>query len=88
MSVTVLVPQQLRSYTAGVATISGKGTSIDTVMNDVDRQYPGIRFRVIDEQGKIRAHMRVFVNGVRARKIQERVSAGAEVHIFGALSGG
>jgi molybdopterin converting factor small subunit len=88
VSVTVHIPQQLRNYTGGKPSVVAKGGSVDDVMSDLDGRYPGIRFRVIDEQGHIRMHMRIFVDGVRSQRISERISSGSEIHILGALSGG
>ncbi len=88
MSITVFIPQQLRSYTSGATTATASGKTVDDALNDLDARFPGIRFRVIDEQGRIREHMRVFVDGERVREIGVPVRAKGEVHIFGALSGG
>ena len=87
-SVTVFVPQQLRNYTSGATRVQVAGATVDEALNDLDKRYPGIRFRVIDEQGRIREHMRVFVDGERVREIGAKVGPKAEVHVFGALSGG
>jgi hypothetical protein len=86
--ITIFIPQQLRSYTAGATTASAKGATVDAALHDLDARFPGIRFRVIDEQGRIREHMRIFVDGERVRTINAQVSARGEVHVFGALSGG
>jgi molybdopterin converting factor small subunit len=55
---------------------------------DLDRQYPGIRFRMIDEQDRIRRHIRVFVNGEQARDLSQSLTETDEVIIVQALSGG
>lgn len=86
--ITVFIPQQLRSYTSGATTATASGNTVDQALNDLDARFPGIRFRVIDEQGRIREHMRIFVDGERVREIGADVNAQGEVHIFGALSGG
>ena len=88
MSVTVFIPQQLRSYTSGATSVRVSGASVDAALADLDARYPGIRFRVIDEQGRIRQHMRIFVDGERVHSIGGGLTARSEVHIFGALSGG
>ncbi len=86
--ITIFIPQQLRSYTSGATTATANGRTVDQALSDLDARFPGIRFRVIDEQGRIREHMRIFVDGERVRDIGVGVSARGEVHIFGALSGG
>ena len=55
---------------------------------DLDRRFPGIRFRVIDEQDGLRPHMRLFVNREDVRTLDAPLGAADEVHIFQALSGG
>lgn len=87
-NLTIFIPQQLRSYTSGATTATANGNTVAQALTDLDTRFPGIRFRVIDEQGRIREHMRIFVDGERVREIAVAVSAKGEVHIFGALSGG
>jgi len=84
----VFVPTQLRGYTAGASEVAAIGATLDAVLVDLDRQFPGIRFRVIDEQDRVRRHILLFVDGERCDDIQAVVRADSEVHILGALSGG
>lgn len=86
--ITVLIPSQLRSYTEGAAQVSAMGASIDAALDDLDARFPGIKFRVIDEQGAVRKHMRLFANGAIARRIDIALKDGDELMIVGALSGG
>lgn len=86
--IRVRIPSQLRSYTDGAAEVEATGASIDAALRDLDARYPGIRFRVIDEQGGVRQHMRLFANGVIARRIDAALADGDELMIVGALSGG
>ena len=58
------------------------------VLLDLDRQYPGIRFRVIDEQDRTRAHMRFFVNGRAVFDLATPLSDADELCLVQALSGG
>ena len=60
----VLVPGPLRSYTNDAAKVSADGATLAEVVGDLELRYPGIRFRIIDEQGRIRQHIKFFVNGV------------------------
>jgi hypothetical protein len=57
------------------------------VLADLDRQFPGLRFRVLDEQERLRPHMRVFV-GVEQEKNLHATVGGREIHLLHALSGG
>jgi molybdopterin converting factor small subunit len=83
----VLIPSALRSYTEkGEA--DALGATLADVLVDLDRQYAGIRFRMIDEQDRIRRHIRIFVNGEQARDLSQPLAATDEVIIVQALSGG
>ena len=55
---------------------------------DLDRRFPGLRFRIIDEQDQVRRHVKVFVNLDSIEDLSTPVSASDELHILGALSGG
>ena len=87
-SITVFVPQQLRNYTGGAREVAATGATVDEALTHLNRRFPGLRFRVVDEQGRIREHMRIFVDGARVREVGAKLTPKAEVHIFGALSGG
>jgi molybdopterin converting factor small subunit len=86
--VRVIVPTQLRSYTAGRAEVTADGATLGDVLVDLDRQFPGFRFRVIDEQDRVRRHVILFVGGQRQDDLGAMIPAGADVQIVGALSGG
>ena len=85
---TVRIASPLRSYTAGSATLSAHGRDLAEVLSCLNERFPGIRFRVIDEQGRIRPHMRLFVNSSEACTLAVKVAAGDTVHLICALSGG
>ena len=84
----VLIPNPLRSYTANAPIVMAAGKTLDELASDLDRRYPGMRFRVIDEQGAIRPHIKFFVNGAQKQSLSEPVSDSDEVMIVCALSGG
>lgn len=84
----VLIPNPLRSYTADAGVVSAHGRTLDELTNDLDRQFPGLRFRIIDEQGSIRRHIRFFVNRQQKHTLAEAVAEDDEVMIVCALSGG
>jgi len=83
----VLIPGALRSYTESSETVAA-GATLSAVLADLDRQYPGIRFRMIDEQDRIRRHIRIFVNGEQVRDLARPLHVTDEVVIVQALSGG
>jgi molybdopterin synthase sulfur carrier subunit len=84
----VLIPNPLRSYTAEAASVSGSGATLDELTLDLDRRYPGMRFRIVDEQRKIRPHIKFFVNGMQQRDLHAALNPADEVMIVCALSGG
>jgi len=84
----VTLPSQLFDYTSGVSDVEASGGSLNEVLLDLDRRYPGIRFRVIDEQERVRRHMVIFVGGARQDDLHAPIPAGASVYVVGALSGG
>jgi sulfur-carrier protein len=83
----VLIPTPLHSYT-GQARVEAHGATLDQLLHDLDRRFPGIRFRVIDEQGGMRPHMRFFVNGEATFDLSLALREHDEVVIVQALSGG
>jgi len=86
--VKVVIPSQLRGYTGGAKEVDATGATLADALADLDRQFPGFRFRVIDEQDRVRQHILIFVGGERCEDVRERIPEGAEVFIAGALSGG
>lgn len=83
----VIIPTQLRSYTR-LAEVHAEGGSLADLLVDLDRQFPGIRFRMINEQDAIREHIRIFVNTDTAESLDYTLHPGDTVRIIGALSGG
>jgi molybdopterin converting factor small subunit len=85
--VNVLIPTPLHSYT-GRRQVEATGCTLATLLADLDRQYPGIRFRMINEQDRMRAHIRFFVNGRQVFDLSHSLQPTDEVLIVQALSGG
>ncbi len=83
----VIIPSPLEEYTRK-REVSAHGATLDAVLRDLDRQYPGIRFRMIDEQDRIRAHMKMFVNKELAATVHKPVNDSDVLLIVAALSGG
>lgn len=84
----VRIPTPLRSYTAGDANVTAQGATVAEVLTDLDRRYPGIRFRVVDEQDRLREHMTVWLDGERCRDLTAPVEHLDELVLMQALSGG
>ena len=86
--VQVLVPSQLTSYTDGATRVAAAGATVGAVLDDLDARFPGLKFRVVDEQDRVRKHMRLFVGQSETRDVARALGPGDELLIFGALSGG
>ena len=84
----VRLPTPLVDYTQNVRDVEGVGETLDGLLRDLDRQYPGIRFRMIDEQDMVRAHIKLFVNGELERSLDTPLTARDTIIIVAALSGG
>lgn len=83
----VLIPTPLTSYTTQ-REVEVRGATLAEVLADLDRQFPGIRFRIIDEQERMRPHMRFFVNRESVFDLSQPLRDDDEVAIVQALSGG
>lgn len=94
--VRVLVPGLLRSYTGGADTVDlavaasteNAGATLADALAVLDARYPGLRFRVVDEQARIRPHIKMFVDGDLTRALTLVLPASSVLMIVGALSGG
>jgi len=93
--VRVRVPTVLQSYTGGAEVFVAVPVlapelppTLGGVLAALDGSYPGIRFRMIDEQGAVRPHIKLFVDQALTRSLTTSIPAGATVMIVGALSGG
>lgn len=84
----VHIPSILRSYTKEKSEIAAEGQTLADLLSVLDRRYPGIRFRIITEQDRIRPHIRVFVNEQQAWDLSVALQPDDQIHIIGALSGG
>ncbi|MBI4290874.1 MAG: MoaD/ThiS family protein [Betaproteobacteria bacterium] len=84
----IFIPSPLRSYCGERQEVEARGATLAEVLADLDRRFPGIRFRMIDEQDAIRRHMRIFVNGTEVRALGVLLRDSDQVMILQALSGG
>jgi molybdopterin synthase sulfur carrier subunit len=91
MPVTVRIPTPLRSITKGSAEVQAKGGSVADVMEDLERQFPGMRERLVDEGGELRRFINIYVNEEDIRFLQGKKTAlkeGDQVSIVPAIAGG
>ena len=84
----VRLPSPLDSYTGGLREVDLAGRDLAEVLAALDARFPGIRFRIVDEQDRVRPHINLFVNTDLERDLARRLSPSDEVMIVAALSGG
>ena len=84
----VRIPTPLRSYTAQESAVEADGATLDELLADLDHRFPGLRFRVVDEQGRLRQHMKIFVEQEPVRDLSMSLVGIDEVTLMQALSGG
>jgi molybdopterin synthase sulfur carrier subunit len=85
----VRIPGLLRSYTAGEEVVDlSTPPTLGEALRALDARFPGLRFRIIDEQDSVRPHIKLFVDGELARDLAAAIPAARELMIVGALSGG
>lgn len=83
----VLIPSALHAYT-GRPWVEAAGGTVGEILDDLERQFPGIRFRMIDEQGSIRRHIRLFYRREMVFDLATPLADDEELMIVQALSGG
>ena len=91
MSVLVRIPTILRSYTGGAAEVTAAEGTLREVIAGLDAAYPGLGGRLLDEAGKLRRFVNVYVGGEDIRfldGLDTPVSDGDEVTILPAVAGG
>jgi molybdopterin converting factor small subunit len=84
----VVLPSPLADYTAHQREVEGHGANLAELLADLDRRYPGIRFRIIDEQDAIRPHIKIFVNRAQVSDLATPLGTRDDVLVVAALSGG
>jgi len=87
-AVKVRLASLLYSYTGGMKVIELEASTVGEAMEVLDRRFPGLAFRVIDEQGRIRPHMNVFLGEEKVSDLRTPIATSGEIYIVGALSGG
>ena len=75
-------------FGVGADEVALSGATLGALLDDLEARYPGTRFRIVDEQGRIRRHMRFFLNGEPIFDLAQSVKPTDEVAMVQALSGG
>jgi len=91
MSVSVRVPTILRTYTQGESEVSADGSTLSEVLESLEASFPGIRARVVDEQGKLRRFVNVYVGNEDVRFVEAldtKTPDGTQVSVIPAVAGG
>ena len=91
MAVRVRIPTPLRSLTKGAADVQVKADTVTDLIEDLERQYPGLRDRLVEENGELRRFINIYVNQEDIRFLQGEktgLKEGDEVVIVPAIAGG
>ena len=91
MAAKIRIPAPLRKLTKDQAVVDSNGATIQDILSDLEKNYPGIKDRICDETGQIRRFVNVFINGedIRFKEgAKTKVDEGAEVSIIPAIAGG
>jgi sulfur-carrier protein len=91
VSVSVRVPTILRTYTDGESEVTANGETLAEVLDDLDASYAGIKGRIVDEDGKLRRFVNVYVGNDDVRfleDLQTKTPDGSQVSVIPAVAGG
>ncbi len=91
MSISVRVPTILRTYTDGASEVSASGDTLAAVLDDLDASYAGIKSRILDDDGKLRRFVNVYVDNDDVRfldQLDTPTPDGAQISVIPAVAGG
>ncbi|HVQ90591.1 MAG TPA: MoaD family protein [Mycobacteriales bacterium] len=91
MAIQVRIPTILRSYTGGEKSVEGKGDSLGVLLDDLDSRHPGLRARLVTEDGALHRFVNIYVNDEDVRftgSLQTALSDGDSVTVLPAVAGG
>ncbi len=89
--VEVILPRALLEYSQGRDTVQLSGDTLAEVLGGLDAEFPGLRARIVDDQGQVRRFVHVFVNGDSVHPTEPKaveLRPGDQVHILPAVAGG
>jgi molybdopterin converting factor small subunit len=82
------IPTPLRKYTHGQRVVETRGATLREMVDAMERDYPGFKFRIVNEQDSLREHIQLFINQSVAPNLDARIQPNDEVRIILAISGG
>jgi molybdopterin converting factor small subunit len=91
VSVSVRIPTILRTYTGGDSEVSADGATLAEVLDNLDVQFSGIKGRILDEDGKLRRFVNVYVGNDDVRFLDDLATAtpdGTQISVIPAVAGG
>lgn len=91
MAVTVRIPTPLQGLTKNQGEVEAKGNTIKELVDDLERQFPGIKERICDDEGTIRRFVNIYLNDEDIRFLDgdsTKVKTGDDVSIIPAIAGG
>lgn len=91
MNIKVRIPQPLQKLTGGKELVEASGTNVNSLIDDLEKNFPGIKDRICDDKGKIRRFINIYINEEDVRFLQgdaTKLKEGDEVSIIPAIAGG
>lgn len=91
MAITVRLPGALRDAVGGDNKVTAAGSTLDEVLADIERRHPGFRSLVVDDDGRLRTYVNVYIGDTDARSsggLAAPVPANAEIMVIPAMAGG
>lgn len=88
---TVRFTYALKRFFPGLQQTPAGGATLHAVIDEMDARYPGLRGYVLDEQGQLRKHVNIFIDGTLIKdktRLSDPFTGSSEIYIMQALSGG
>jgi molybdopterin converting factor small subunit len=79
----VVMPSQLRRYTGGKDVVEAQGTTRAELLADLERQLPGVRHHIVDEQDRVRRHIAAWIDAEREENLGRVLPDRCDVQIWG-----
>ena len=91
MSISVRIPTILRTYTDGASEVTAEGGKLSEVLDNLDASFPGIKARILDDNGELRRFVNVYVGNDDVRFLENLDTAtpdGTQISVIPAVAGG